>query len=116
VCGLAAVLLLAASGWRVSETLSTLDPSGPGNELVTSAGSLLDGTKDATLLQSRRVVAEPVAAKRADIERLVAVAVAATALLLVLATAGPTAVPRRVRDLLDRSRWRPRGPPLGFVS
>jgi hypothetical protein len=116
VCCLAAVLLMAVSGWRVTDTASALVLGGPGNDVVRSVGSLLDGTKDPASVHNRRVAAEPAAAKRVEIERLAAVAVAAAIIVLALAARGLAVVDRVVRRRLDRSRWRTRAPPLAFVS
>jgi hypothetical protein len=113
VCSLTAVLLLAVGGWRVSETLPALDLGGH-HEDVTSAGSVVDGSRDAVELQGRRVVAEPAAAKRVDIERFVAV-VAGAALVLLLVGMDVGGAAARARQRLGRERWRSRGPPLAFV-
>jgi hypothetical protein len=88
----------------------------PGDVVVQAVGEVHDGTADAASLHSRRAAVEPAAAKRVEIERLVAVAVAATVLVLGMAVAGlPLARPGRRRHP-GISRQRPRGPPLSFVS
>ena len=114
VCCLAAVLLMAASAWWAHGGAST--PVTAGDQVVQAAGEVHDAATGAASLHSRRAAIEPAAAKRVEIERLVAVAAAATVLVLGLAVAGlPLARPGRHRHP-GVARQRPRGPPLSFVS
>jgi hypothetical protein len=113
VCCLTAVALMAVSGWRMADTAAPVD----GHDVVLqSVGRVSDPTTDATSVHSRRVAAEPAAAKRVEIERLVAIAVAAALIVPALAAGGLAAVDRMLRRRLDRSRLRTRAPPLAFVS
>jgi hypothetical protein len=112
LCCLAAVVLAAASGWRVAEVGVSAAVTTP----VTSVSGLPDIARDATRLDDRRVVAEPAAAKRVELERLVAVAVAAAAVVLMVLAGGRAPAEHRPRGLVDRSLLRSRSPPLSFVS
>jgi hypothetical protein len=105
---------MAAGAWWAHGGAVT--PLAAGDQVVQATAEVHDGTADAASLHSRRAAVEPAAAKRVEIERLVAVAAAATALVLGLAVAGlPLVRPGRRRHP-GISLRRPRGPPLSFVS
>jgi hypothetical protein len=108
ICCSAAVALVLLSGWRIAETAGLAPASHP----TRSVGAV----NDATSLQDRRVVAEPAAAKRVEIERLVAVMVAATAVVLAAVAGGLAGGRPAIPEGRDRWRLRSRGPPLAFVS
>lgn len=108
VCCLAAVVLVVLGGWRAADTSASTIASHP-------AGAA-DAMGDASRLHDRHVVAEPAAAKRAEIERLVALTVAAAVAVLAALGGGVPAVAGAVHGLRDRSLLRSRGPPFAFVS
>ena len=105
---MAAVLLVVLAGWRAADTSASALASHP-------AGAV-DATGDVPRLHDRHVVAEPAAAKRAEIERLVAVTVAAAVAVLAALGGAVPALAGAVRGLRDRSLLRSRGPPFAFVS
>ncbi|HEV7759887.1 MAG TPA: hypothetical protein VGO78_12895 [Acidimicrobiales bacterium] len=114
VCCLAALLLMAASAWWAHGGAAA--PVARGDQVVQAPAEVHDASTGAASLHSRRAAIEPAAAKRVEFERLVAVAAAATVLVLGLAVAGPAAARAGRRRHPGVCLRRPRGPPLSFVS
>jgi hypothetical protein len=104
---------MAASAWWAHGGATT--PVARGDQVVQASAEVHDASAGAASLHSRRAAVEPAAAKRVEIERLVAVA-AATVLVLGLAVAGLSRARPGRRRHPGLSLRRPRGPPLSFVS
>jgi hypothetical protein len=116
------VLFVAVTGWHAADHVGGSPASIVTSTSPTSLTAVGDGHVDGILpvaahLADRSTVAEQVAVKRVEVERLAAVAAAATAVLLLLVGRPSRLAPERLRRRrLDRSGLLSRAPPPAFVS
>lgn len=113
------MLFVAVTGWYATDHDGGSPTSIATSTRIAGAGDDLvdDILPVAAHLADRSTVADQMAVKRVDVERLAAVAAAATAVLLLLVARPSRLSPERLRrGRLDRSGLHSRAPPAAFVS